>query len=160
MVGYKRRWKNHNPNPHSTLHPKPIPQKNLKNWSLIPSWFLPRKPCVAVSTSTIISNFRSHANPIRRRHSLLLLLPCCCIWLSGPGSQDLSFRTSIFGSHDWRSQTVVIDIWQSQTDGHSRDRYLTVTDWRSQTDGRRLTVTDWGSQTDGRTDERNKWLYI
>jgi hypothetical protein len=67
------------------------------------------------------------------------LLPCCCIWLSGPVSQDLSFRTSIFGCHDWRSQTVVINIWLSR---------LTVTDWRSQTDGHR------------QTDRRNKWLYI
>jgi hypothetical protein len=44
------------------------------------------------------------------RGSLLLLLPCCCIWLSGPEFQDLDkrtlglrisvFRTSIFGSQD------------------------------------------------------------
>jgi hypothetical protein len=67
--------------------------------------------CVAVSTSTIISNFRSHASPIRSCDSLLLLLPCCCIWLSGPEFQDL-------------------DIWLSR---------LTVTDWRSQTDGHRWT---------------------
>jgi hypothetical protein len=78
-----------------------------------------------VSTSTIISNFRSHASPIRSRDYLLLLLSCCCIWLSGPGSQDLSFRTSIFGSQDWWSQTVVIDIWLSRltvTGGQNRSR--------------------------------------
>jgi hypothetical protein len=58
-----------------------------------------------VSTSTIISNFRSHASPIRIHNSLLLLLPCCYIWLSGPGSHDMGFKTSIdritpFGSQD------------------------------------------------------------
>jgi hypothetical protein len=51
--------------------------------------------------------FRTQTNG---RGSLLLLLPCCCIWLSGPEFQGLdkwtlglrisSFRTSIFGSQD------------------------------------------------------------
>jgi hypothetical protein len=66
-------------------------------------WYLPRKPCVVVSTSTIISYFRSHASPIRSRDSLLLLLPCCCIWLSGLGSQDLGFRTSMHARTDARN---------------------------------------------------------
>jgi hypothetical protein len=35
----------------------------------------------------------SHASPIRSRDFLLLLLPCCYIWLSRPGFQDLDKRT-------------------------------------------------------------------
>jgi hypothetical protein len=66
-----------------------------------------RKPCVAMSTSTNISNFRSHASPIRSHDSFLLLLPCRCIWLLGPGFQDLSFRTSIFGSQDLGFRTSI-----------------------------------------------------
>ncbi len=90
------------PQPKPPLYPSPQshPPKNLEIWSLIPSWFLPRKPCVAVSTSTIIFNFKSHASLIRSRDSLLLLLPCCCIWLSGPGSQDFDI---------WLSQLTVTD---------------------------------------------------
>ncbi len=72
-----------------------------------------------MSTSTIISNFRSHASPIRSHDSLLLLLSCCCIWLSGPGFQDLDI---------WLSRLMVIN---------SRDRYLVLT-----IDDHRLTVTD------------------
>jgi hypothetical protein len=83
--GIQRKVKEPQPKPPLYPSPQTHPPKNLKIWSLIPFWFLPRKPCVVVSTSTIISNFRSHASPIRSRDSLLLLLPCCCIWLSGPG---------------------------------------------------------------------------
>jgi hypothetical protein len=42
-----------------------------------------------------------------------LLLPCCCIWLSEPSSQDLSFRTSIFGSHDLGFKISVNGHWVS-----------------------------------------------
>jgi hypothetical protein len=59
------------------------------------------------------------------RDSLLLLLPscfyiakcnkreCCCIWLSGPGFQDLGFRTSIFGSQDLGFKTSINGHWVS-----------------------------------------------
>jgi hypothetical protein len=108
MVGYKRRWKNHNPNPHSTLHPKPIPKKpkNLKLNTLffffqqiLIYWYLPRKPCVAGSTSTIISKFRNHTSPIKSHDSLLLLLHLALrTWVSGLRYLALT---------NWRSQTII-----------------------------------------------------
>ncbi len=100
----KWRWKKHNPNPHSTLHPKPIPKKpkNLKlNTLFLIYWYLPRKP-----------NFRSHASPIRSRHSWVSGLRqtdaapfFCCCRVAAFGSQDLSFRISINGH--WASGSRV-----------------------------------------------------
>jgi hypothetical protein len=64
------------------------------------------------------------------------LLPCCCIWLSGPEFQDLDI---------WLSRLAVTD---------SRDRYLALT-----TNSHRLTITDWRSQTDGRMDATSDFIY-
>jgi hypothetical protein len=98
----------------------------------------------------------------------------CCCRVAAFGSQDLGFRTSIFGSHDWWSQIVVIDIWLSWlTVTNNHDRYLALTidghrqswsifgshDWQSQTDGHKLMVADWWSHTDTRTHRQTK-LYI
>jgi hypothetical protein len=100
------------PQPKPPLYPSPQthPPKNLKIWSLILSLFLPRKPCVVVSTSTIISNFRSHASSIRSRDSLLLLLPCYCIWFSGPEFQDLDKRTLGFKTLTTESSSSYVHL--------------------------------------------------
>ncbi len=78
--------------------PQTHPPKNLKIWSLIPfsSFF-----------QQILIYWYLSKSPIRSRDSLLLLLPCCYIWLSGPGSQDLYFITSIFGSQDLGFRTQI-----------------------------------------------------
>jgi hypothetical protein len=182
IVGIQKKVKEPQPKPPLYPSPQTHPPKNLKIWILIPSsWYIDTYPeNLILEAMQVLLGFRTQTDG---RGSLLLLLPCCRIWLSGPEFQDLDkrtlglrisgFRTSIFGPQDLGFKTSTGARTHARNAlRESRARARQKRDLRRvaalldmsgipfcRAGPGRASVTDPSSVTDGRTD-RQGTLYI